>query len=540
MRGEIVSGEESKRKQAEEWNKLYRRMVEVCLKLGKDTQTTEYIERSKTRYLMELLAIRDLYPTGEVPEDARKQLRQLRLDIDIEKRRLAADDRPDYAHINQLRQRYSKLYPFEPIKFEQIQTLLDEETAIIQWYIFPDCFRAFIITRNYDKPIIWHSNTEDLEKLEQWIDDYLQAYDQDKNRWRHDLKEKLQQLAKITHIDEIVSLVPAQCKKIILIPHRYLHLLPLHALPLSTVPDLIDKFPNGVSYAPSCQLLHFAKQRQKHLVNEVRETEFRVSTSESYPTPPLSKQELRHLFAIQNPTEDLEFTDIEVETIAAAFQPHHILKKGEATKAALMQQPTADHLRNANWLHLSCHAYFNFTSPLQSALQLAANAEPSRLLRSPDDKAIDLEKCLTLEDIFYISLPNCRIVTLSACETGLTDFTNISDEYIGLPSGFIRAGAAIVVSSLWAVDDFSTALLMIKFYENLQTLTGNVAIALNKTQLWFRRVTQSELLQWIDGKIDMNAQYKESITEILVDNYKSEQKPFQNAWAWAAFCAIGE
>ena len=30
LREEIVSGEESKRKQAEEWNQLYRRMVEVC------------------------------------------------------------------------------------------------------------------------------------------------------------------------------------------------------------------------------------------------------------------------------------------------------------------------------------------------------------------------------------------------------------------------------------------------------------------------------------------------------------------------------
>ncbi|MBH8556334.1 tetratricopeptide repeat protein [Nostocaceae cyanobacterium CENA357] len=55
LRGDIISGEEAKRKQAEEWNQLYRRMVEVCLALGRDTEAIEYIERSKTRNLVELI-----------------------------------------------------------------------------------------------------------------------------------------------------------------------------------------------------------------------------------------------------------------------------------------------------------------------------------------------------------------------------------------------------------------------------------------------------------------------------------------------------
>jgi len=38
LQGKIVSGEEAKRKQAEEWNQLYLRMVEVCQELGRDTE----------------------------------------------------------------------------------------------------------------------------------------------------------------------------------------------------------------------------------------------------------------------------------------------------------------------------------------------------------------------------------------------------------------------------------------------------------------------------------------------------------------------
>ncbi|MFB2770905.1 CHAT domain-containing protein [Pelatocladus sp. BLCC-F211] len=255
------------------------------------------------------------------------------------------------------------------------------------------------------------------------------------------------------------------------------------------------------------------------------------------------------LFAIQNPTADLEFTDIEVETIANTFHPHQILKHSAATKAALLaEQANADNFRNAYWLHFSCHGYFNFNSPLESGLQLAdtlispipADLEPSRLLKIPDDAAINLEKCLTLEDIFNLSFPNCRLVTLSACESGLVDSRNTSDEYIGLPSGFIRAGAANIVSSLWTVDDFSTAILMMRFYENLQTLTPNVPCALNQTQKWLRQVSQEDLILWIDSKTEMDAKHKWKIRKRLEQNYLPEQLPFKEPCFWAGFCAIGE
>jgi CHAT domain-containing protein len=90
------------------------------------------------------------------------------------------------------------------------------------------------------------------------------------------------------------------------------------------------------------------------------------------------------------------------------------------------------------------------------------------------------------------------------------------------------------------VDDFSTALLMIKFYENLHPSTRNVALALNQAQQWFRQVTQRELLQWLDGKTEMDAQQKQKVKQRLADNYRPEQQPFKKPEFWAAFCAIGE
>jgi CHAT domain-containing protein len=150
---------------------------------------------------------------------------------------------------------------------------------------------------------------------------------------------------------------------------------------------------------------------------------------------------------------------------------------------------------------------------------------------------IDLDKCLTLDTVFSLKLQQCRLVTLSACETGLIDFANITEEYIGLPSGFIVAGSPAVVSSLWTVNELSTAFLLIKFYENLQKRMS-LALALNRAQLWLRDATKEELQRWT-SHLPLSLSYREQLGDWF---YKlgSTEKPFQEPYHWAAFCAIGQ
>ena len=120
-----------------------------------------------------------------------------------------------------------------------------------------------------------------------------------------------------------------------------------------------------------------------------------------------------------------------------------ILHHDENTKLFTLNEKLAQ----AHNIFFFCHGYFNPNSSLDSGLQLA-------------------DENITLADIIaHFKLENCRLVTLSACETGVIDLNNVSDEYIGLPYGFILAGSTNVVSSLWAVSATATALLMIKFYE---------------------------------------------------------------------------
>jgi len=567
--GIVKGGDADKQKLAEEWQKLYQGMVEVCIELKNYTAAIEYVERSKTRNLVELLATRDLYPKGDIPQTVLDELDRLRRDIETEQRRLEIEERtrnpfgdgttgerspniaalqtppPDRNRLNQLRQELDTLITrditpkdpdflltqkVEPMPFSDIQALTGDNTAILEWYILSDRFVVFIVTppsspsrtRDGGEVKLWQSTPEDYNALIAWAADYLAYYETDKKQWQNTLTSRLQRLGEILHFDQLLNAIGEKCDSLVLIPNRFLHLFPLHALPISqqkpTIAKgglggsiLMDLFPKGVSYAPSCQLLQTAKNRQR--------------------------RDFSQLFAIQNPTKDLAYTDLEVNSIRTYFNPSHILVHENAKKTTFNEQQTT--LKTANCHHFSCHGYFNFENPILSALLFAdcylepapSPLDPSRHLRLEKGQTLDLSECLTLGDVFTLDLRCCRLVTLSACETGLIDFQSNSDEYIGLPSGFLVAGSTNVVSSLWSVSDISTAILMIRFYQLLRE-GEEVAIALNHAQNWLRNATKAELLAWIDPGNKM--QLRQSLKKI-----EDHEKPFASSYYWAAFCAIG-
>jgi CHAT domain-containing protein len=544
LRGEIYSGDQTKGKLAEEWNRLYLNMVEVCIELNNYNDAIEYVERSKARNLVELLANkdiypkRDFYPSLELNQAHCQELDRLRRQIpakqreleilissreseekyrnEIEQRRQELTQQQQQrdellAEINQLDSSFTFTQKVEPIPFEAIQKLLpDNQTAIIQWYILGDRFLTFIITQS-SVPKLWQSEPADLQALNHWFDEYLQDYDRPlKTHWRDNLESRLHQLAEILHLEDILKQVPDNCQQVILIPYRLLHLLPLHALPLPNQQDkcLLDKFLKGVRYAPSCQLLQLSQKQERPY--------------------------LTHLFGIQNPTQDLTYASLQVQTISQHFDSKQVLVETAATKAALIDDNNyAKQLRSTHCLHFACHGDFNEKSPLESYLKLANN------------------ELLSLGEIFSLDINQCRLVTLSACETGLTDHTSISDEYIGLPSGFLFAGSPSVVSSLWKVDELATAFLMIKFYENLRKgakgETENVVIALNQAKIWLRDLTHQDFEKCLD-------EFMPKIEEILAKLSKGKRliaesslkqvrdrrsRPFASPYYWAGFIATG-
>jgi CHAT domain-containing protein len=488
---EEEAGQEVKQKFAEEWNLLYQAMVEVCLELGYPDRAIEYVERSKNRNLSEFIAQKDSYSD------------------------------------------------FEFIHFPQILNILpDDRTSIIEWYITSETLIVFIISSQTQHPIVWQPPSAErkavLQALIDWGNRYLDDYEDDGEggkKWKKLLDNSLHSLASILHFDEILSLLPKGCDQLILIPHWFLHLLPLHALPFADQINqcLLDKFSRGVRYAPSCQLLHMTKNQLRH--------------------KPTSDKLLPHLLAMQNPTEDLSYANLEVQAICCSFEKTKVLAKSKATKTAFYQELSSHKLASGNYIHFSAHAFFNPHFTLKSSALFFAGCYVSAASEELDDglylteenssTKISLNKCLTLREIYTLTLPPCCLITLSACETGMTDFSNISDEYGSIGGGFLYAGTSNVVSSLWVVNDLSTAFLMIKFYQNLQAVQS-VAVALNQAQLWLRDITKTQLKAWITANsLPLDPTMWQNLNKRLY-KLQDDQKPFQDPFHWAAFCAIGQ
>ena len=166
------------------------------------------------------------------------------------------------------------------------------------------------------------------------------------------------------------------------------------------------------------------------------------------------------LYAVINPAADprLVFTPTEGTAITSLFSTPQVHEGRAGTKQAV----TAG-IHGRAYLHFSCHGNYNWDDPPESGLALADGRLTLAELQSG---AVDLSAA--------------RLVTLSACETGLTDiFQGSAEEYVGLPAGFMLAGVPCVVSSLWSVPDISTALLMERFYRNhlrgWNELSGGIA-----------------------------------------------------------------
>uniref|UniRef100_A0A7C3ZIA9 CHAT domain-containing protein n=1 Tax=Planktothricoides sp. SpSt-374 TaxID=2282167 RepID=A0A7C3ZIA9_9CYAN len=224
---------------------------------------------------------------------------------------------------------------------------------------------------------------------------------------------------------------------------------------------------------------------------------------------------------IPNPTQDqkLIFAEAEIASIAQKFAPEQrkVLDSSEATKSKIIADAKDRHC-----FHFSGHGEYNFTNPLESYLQLLKNHGEN----------------LTLSHIFTdLHLPQTDLVTLSACCTGVVDAFQPTDEYLGLPTGFLLAGAKAVVSSLWKVRSISTAFLLDEFYRQLAQ-NPDKAVALQNAQNWLRTCNADDLRQRVNEWDLSMLKWPERIS-LDTTMLSLEDIPFENPYFWAAFIVTG-
>ncbi|MHC5830057.1 MAG: CHAT domain-containing protein, partial [Nostoc sp.] len=96
-----------------------------------------------------------------------------------------------------------------------------------------------------------------------------------------------------------------------------------------------------------------------------------------------------------------------------------------------------------------------------------------------------------------------------------------------------------VVGSLWSVSPTATALLMIKFYEELQQ-QNNIVLALNTAQRWLRNTTVQGFQDWLSNS-SLSRVWQVQLNQYFDTSYKNAStKPFASPFYWAAFFNIGK
>lgn len=98
----------------------------------------------------------------------------------------------------------------------------------------------------------------------------------------------------------------------------------------------------------------------------------------------------------------------------------------------------------------------------RSALVMSGGNNIMRGLEIPVDREDGL---LTAMEISELSLKQCDLVSLSACETALGKVSH--EGVFGLQRGFKKAGVQSILMSLWEVPDDATCILMQEFYKNI-------------------------------------------------------------------------
>ena len=178
-----------------------------------------------------------------------------------------------------------------------------------------------------------------------------------------------------------------------------------------------------------------------------------------------------------------------------------------------------DNLRGHNILHIATHGEFVSGSQNDSFLVLGTGTK------------LPINKIETLQD-----LGDIHLVVLSACETALGE-TNKQDgiEIHGISFYFLKQGAKSVISSLWKVDDPSTAQLMQQFYSNL-------AIDAHPTKASALRQAQLSLLNG-SKSTSRNSEERGGIRVNIKPGASSRNEKLSSGYShpyyWAPFILIG-
>lgn len=404
------------------WDKtsVYDDIISLCIEMNDIDAAWEYVEMVKARSLLDFLKLKDISSPDALSEDLKlkemKILGELRA-YDIKMRKTNSIDKLSLlmeefskkkGELNKLYDDLEKLVPEyvdlrrgKSLTMKSIKSLLrrmEGNRAFVEYYITTNKVFVFIMKTQDTKPMVKQIDIDTnliLQSLNKYDSEVVHYYAMEgiKETWY----EKIVCIVKPV-LDEVKG-----CKIAYFVLHKLLHYIPFHAI-LIDGNRLIEYIP--VAFTPSLSVLIYSQG------------------DESEPKSCLSIGYTKN----ENEREDFEG---EAEIVAKIYksEPHIGIK----ATSSLLRNVTED------LVHISCHAKFDVSKPLNSGLQL-------------------FDGLLTVGKIFGMKI-NTYLIVLSACETGMNKYM-YGDEMIGLTRSMLYAGARSLIVSLWRVDGLSTRIFM--------------------------------------------------------------------------------
>lgn len=419
---------------------VYRDLIAILSKQGRDGEAFAYAERGKARALVDILATKSTFGQGASTAALSK--------FAADEARLVRSARSSGRDISGVRNasasalaatapELASLVTVPAYDAASLQALVPSGETLIEYYLQDGGLFAFVVTR-------------DSVKFKSLRGERVGAL---VSRFRREITQPggagYQAPGRALY-DALIRPLKGDVRteKVTIVPHGALHYLPWAALP-SGAGFLVNDW--EIRIAPSASALAFVGGGD------------RGDGALAVGNP-----------ALNDPRLNLPGAEAEATAVAKTLPSSTLLTGRDATETAVR----ANSVRK-DVVHLASHGVFDPTAPLASALLLSADgANDGRL---------------TASEMYDLNL-NASLVTLSACETGLGRVQS-GDDVLGLTRGLLFSGADSVMASLWLVDDQATSTLMQTLYANRKN-GATTSASLRKAQRVMLRSSKRHPFYW--------------------------------------------
>ncbi|NER18691.1 CHAT domain-containing protein [Spongiivirga citrea] len=388
----------------------------------------QLIENSKNSILLDALTRNKASSFSGIPEDMLEEEKRLRVTINNLQKEKSEESKAelfkvknDYNNLIELFESdYPKYYQLKYAKnipsVKELQNELDNNTLFLNFFSGNNTMHIVSVSKE-KKRLTTIENSENLSNQIIALTKLLSDPKSDIKELNVISTKLYEQLLKPVIQDKYINIIIAA--------DGVLHYLPFEAL-FNGGNYVVDQY--ICSYVNSASLLSELKSKPTIKKNKLLAFAPRFSKKSN-----------------DSQLQPLPNNEKEANTIAGYFRGS-IFKGEQASKASF-----ADNLESYNILHLATHAIVDNETP-----------EYSYLAFTEDDTE---DSFLYVNDLYATNM-NAKLITLSACETGLGKLQK-GEGMISLSRAFFYAGASSIAHTLWKANDNSSSQIMQGFYEEL-------------------------------------------------------------------------